>query len=50
MKESIIKYSEKLPNQIKISLWNGKVLDKEWDDNKKKLNSKIMIVLILKII
>ena len=41
MKESIIKYSEKLPNQIKISLENGKVLDKEWDDNKKKLNSII---------
>ena len=33
MNESIIKHSEKLPSQIKLSLENGKLLDKEWDDN-----------------
>ena len=33
LKESIIKHSEKLPNQIKLSLENGKVLNKMWDDN-----------------
>ena len=41
LKESIIKHSEKLPNKIKISLENWKLLDKEWDDNKRKLNSII---------
>ena len=40
-KEDIIKISEKLPNQIKISLKNGKDLNEKWDDDKKKLNSKI---------
>ena len=33
MNESIIKHSEKLPSQIKLSLEKGKLLDKEWDDN-----------------
>jgi chromosome segregation ATPase len=42
MNESIIKQSEKLPNKIKISLKNGKALDKQWDDNKRKLNSLIL--------
>ena len=41
MNENIIKQSEKLPNQIKISLENGKALDKQWDDNRRKLNSLI---------
>jgi hypothetical protein len=38
MNENIIKHSEKLPSQIKLSLENGNLLDKEWDDNKRKLN------------
>ena len=32
--EEIIKESEKLPNQIKISLEKGKIIDKEWNDDK----------------
>jgi len=39
----------KLPNKIKISLEKGKRIDKEMENNN-KLNSLLMIVLILKII
>ena len=38
-KEELIKESEKLPSNIKISLEKGKSTDKEWDNN--KLNSNI---------
>ena len=31
--EEIIKKGEKLPKQIKISLENGKLIDKDWDNN-----------------
>ena len=37
--ENIIKQSEKLPNKIKISLEKGKLIDKEWNND--KLNSLI---------
>ena len=37
--EEILKESQKLPEKIKISLEKGKILDKEWDNN--KLNSLI---------
>lgn len=40
-KEDIIKISEKLPNQIKISLEKGKILLSKLDDDKIKLNNKI---------
>ena len=39
-KEELIKESEKLPNNIKISLEKGKSIESEWD-NKKKLNQLI---------
>ena len=39
-KEELIKECEKLPNKIKISLEKGKLIDKEWD-NDKILNSII---------
>ena len=32
--EVLIKEGEKLPNKIKNSLERGKIIDKEWDDNK----------------
>jgi len=38
--ESIIKKGEKLTNQIKINLNEGKIIDNEWNDNN-KLISKI---------
>ena len=38
--ENLIKKSEKLTNQIKISLNKGKLIDNEWNDNS-KLNSII---------
>ena len=31
--EDIIKKSEKLPKQIKLSLEKGKLIDKEWENN-----------------
>ena len=37
--EEIIKQSENLPNKIKISLEKGRIINKEWNDN--KLNSLI---------
>ena len=37
--EDILKETEKLPNTIKISLEKGKLIEKEWDNN--KLNSLI---------
>jgi len=37
--EEIIKEAEKLPNKAKISLEKGKIIDKEWNNN--KLNSLI---------
>ena len=37
--EDILTETEKLPNKIKISLKKGKLIDKEWDNN--KLNSLI---------
>ena len=37
--EDIIKNSEKLPKKVKISLENGKLIDKEWKDN--ELNSMV---------
>ena len=40
-KENIIKISEKLANKIKESLEKGKLLDKEWINEKSKLNSLI---------
>ena len=33
--ENIIKESEKLPNKVKKSLENGKLIDKDWNDNNK---------------
>ena len=33
--EEMIKESEKLPNKINLSLKKGKILDNEWDDDKK---------------
>ena len=38
---NLIKKSEKYPNIIKNSLEKGKKLNKEWDSNNEKLNSKI---------
>ena len=38
-KEDLIKISEKLPYEIKVSLEKGKIIEKEW--NKQKLNSII---------
>ena len=35
--EDILKEGEKLPNKIKISLEKGKIIEKEWDNNKIKL-------------
>ena len=35
--EDIIKESEKLPNKIKLSLEKGKIIEKEWNDNKLNL-------------
>ena len=40
-KEDIIKKGEKLPNQIKIYLDKGKILEKEWDEDENKLISRI---------
>ena len=40
-KEDIIKKGEKLPNQIKIYLDKGKILDKDWDEDENKLISRI---------
>ena len=40
-KEDIIKKGEKLPNQIKMYLDKGKILDKEWDEDENKLLSRI---------
>ena len=39
IKEDLIKEGEKLPNKIKISLEKGKIIDKEWNEN--KINSMI---------
>ena len=39
--EEIIRKSEKLPEHIKISLENGKILNDNWENNEKKLNCKI---------
>jgi len=36
-----------LPNQIKVSLEKGKILDKEWDNDNEKINSKINGCLII---
>ena len=33
LKEELIKKSEKLPNKIKKSIENGKIIDKEWKEN-----------------
>ena len=33
LKEELIKKSEKLPNKIKKSIENGKIIDKEWNEN-----------------
>ena len=41
VKEEIVKTSEKLPGQIKIALEKGNILNKEWRNENKKLNSKI---------
>ena len=40
-KEETIKISEKLPSQMKLALEKGNILDKEWLNDNKKLNSKI---------
>ena len=40
-KENLIELSEKLPYQTKISLGNGKELDKDWNNINRKLNSII---------
>ena len=40
-KEDIIKKGEKLPNQIKINLDKGKILDREWDEDDNKLINRI---------
>ena len=45
--EDIIKKSEALPNQIKVSLEKGKILDKEWENDNNKINSKINECLII---
>ena len=46
-KEETIKISEKLPSQIKLALEKGNILDKEWLNDNKKLNSKINIQFLL---
>ena len=58
-KEDIIKKGEKLPNQIKLYLDKGKILENEWNDNDNKLinrindclnienNIKILLILII---
>jgi len=40
-KEDIIKQSDKIPDKMKIFLEKGKLLEKEWDDDNSKLNSRI---------
>ena len=40
-KDDIIKQGEKIPNQMKIYLEKGKILNKEWDDDNNKLNLRI---------
>jgi len=40
-KEDIIKQSDKIPEKMKIYLEKGKLLEKEWDDDNSKLNSRI---------
>ena len=40
-KEDIIKQSNKIPEKMKIYLEKGKLLEKEWDDDNSKLNSRI---------
>ena len=40
-KEDIIKKGDKIPNEIKIYLEKGKILEKEWDDNENKLINRI---------
>ena len=39
--ENFLKICDKLPNQIKLSLENGKSLNGEWDNDKRKINYKI---------
>ena len=46
-KEDIIKKGEKLPNQIKLYLDKGKILENEWDDNDNKLINRINDCLII---
>ena len=41
VQEDLIKKCEKLPSKIKLSLEKGKLIDKEWNSDKYKLNSKI---------
>ena len=36
-----------MPNQIKVSLEKGKILDKEWDNDNDKINSKINDCIII---
>ena len=36
-----------MPNQIKVSLEEGKILDKEWDNDNDKINSKINDCIII---
>ena len=40
-KEELIKGSENLPNEIKLSLEKGITIDREWDNQENKLNSLI---------
>ena len=40
-KEDITKKGDKIPNEIKIYLEKGKILEKEWDDNEDKLINRI---------
>jgi len=40
-KEDIIEQSDKIPEKMKIYLEKGKSLEKEWDDDNSKLNSRI---------
>ncbi len=40
-KEELIKKGEKLPKKVKESIQQGKLIDKDWNENKKKLNSII---------
>ena len=39
--KDIIKKNENLPNEVKLSLEKGKLIDKKWDDKNNKLNSLI---------